>query len=195
MRRVLIATGNEGKLHEFRRLLGDIAEMVSLTDIALESPEETGETFLDNALIKARVGAERSGLLTIADDSGLEVAVLGGGPGVRSARYAGERATDEDNRHLLLRTLGQENDRRARYVAVISVCEPNGRCESFEGGWNGTIGHEPRGAGGFGYDSIFQLPDGRTVAELTADEKNAISHRGEALRRALPTIRAMIDRT
>lgn len=185
-----IASNNPGKLAEFQSLLGDQVEIVSLIDLGLESPEETGETFDANAELKARFVFEQTGLVTIADDSGLIVDALDGMPGVRSARYAGEQHNDADNRKLLLETLGSTplEQRTARFVASIAIVDRMGALTIVQGRCEGHIGFEERGSGGFGYDSLFEFPDGRTMAELTSSEKNAISHRGAAVRQAIPIL-------
>jgi XTP/dITP diphosphohydrolase len=167
--RVVLATGNAGKIREFAELLGPLGfEFVAQAAFGVEPPEETGDTFEANALLKARHAAARSGLPAMADDSGLEVDALGGAPGVRSARYAGEGAGDLANLQKLLRALQTVDDsaRTARFRCVIA---PKTR--------------RPRGSGGFGYDPVFApVGDLRSVAELPSMEKHAHSHRGKALR-------------
>lgn len=196
MSRILVATNNSGKLLEFRQLLGDGIEVVGLDELGLASPVEDGDTFEANAELKARAAASTSGLLTVADDSGLEVKALSGAPGLYSARFAGIGASDEANRALLLdRMLDfNEDQRAARFVSVISVCTAGGHCRSFRGEWKGRIAWVTRGEGGFGYDSLFELSDGRTVAQLPQDEKNRLSHRAQALGKALPYLRSLINR-
>src|SRR4051794_5358255 len=153
----------------------------------VELPPETGDTFADNALIKARTAAAATGRPAIADDSGIEAAALGGRPGVRSARYAGEDAGDEANLAKLLKEVGRSDDRRVAYVCALVLVNGEGEEALFEGRCDGTLAAEPRGSGGFGYDPAF-VPDDtgpddeRTMAELPADEKHAISHRGRAAR-------------
>lgn len=190
MSTILVATGNRGKTAEIRELLGPGVDVVSLDDLGLDGAEETGVTFEENAVLKAAEAARASGLLTVADDSGIEVDALGGAPGVFSARYSGPDATDESNRLRLLADLDARGtpDRSARFVCVIAVAHPDGTVVTFHGTLEGQITSNARGTGGFGYDPILELPDGRTVAELTRDEKNRISHRGKALRKALPYI-------
>jgi len=194
-RRVVLATGNRGKLHEMRAILAAHAlEVVAQSALGVEPPEETGETFAENALQKARHAARLTGLPAIADDSGLEVDALGGRPGVRSARYAGSGCTDEDNNELLLRELvGVPDARRtARYrCAMVFVRHAeDGAPLICEASWEGHIGHERRGTGGFGYDPLFIVAGGSiTAAEMSAEAKNAVSHRGQALR-ALATAMA-----
>ena len=192
--RLLLATRNEGKLRELRLLL-------ALPNLVLETfaqhpligeLEETGVTFEANARAKASHAARNSGLLALGEDSGLEVDALDGAPGVWSARYAGAHGDDAGNLQKLLRELAQVESRRARFVCTMAVAEPGGEViATARGTCEGAIALAPRGAGGFGYDPIF-LPDdapGRTMAELTADEKGALSHRGQALRRIAPLLR------
>lgn len=197
MNRLLVATGNPGKIEEFRTLLaGSSVEIVSLRDVGVESPEETGATFQENAVLKAVHAATASGLVAVADDSGIAVDALGGEPGVLSARFAGSDASDEANRRLLLERIADRTDaaeRTARFVCVIAIAMPNGRAELFEGTLEGVIAAQERGTGGFGYDSIFEIDSGRTVAELSPEEKNRISHRARALKKALPCIESILD--
>jgi len=180
--RLLLATRNEHKLREFERLLGTVA-LDPLPD-GLPSPEETGATYADNALIKARAAAAATGRVAIADDSGIESEALSGAPGVHTARFAGEHATDGEN----LARLGREAPAgtRLKYVCVIAHVTPDGAEHLFEGTTTGTVAPESRGTGGFGYDPLF-VPDdgpgdGRTMAELSDADKDAISHRGRAAR-------------
>jgi XTP/dITP diphosphohydrolase len=180
--RLLLATRNDHKLREFARLLPAIA-IDPLPD-GLPSPVEDGDTYAANALIKARAAARATGRAAIADDSGIESAALDGAPGVRTARFAGEDATDADNLAKLAREAPVGT--RLRYVCVIAHVEPDGAERLFEGTTDGTVAPEPRGAGGFGYDPLF-VPDegghnGRTMAELSDADKDAISHRGRAAR-------------
>lgn len=186
--RVVVATANAGKVEEIRHAL-DLSgwEFVTAAELGGEplEVEETGETFTENALLKAHAYAERFGCAALADDSGLEVDALAGAPGVRSSRYASEHATDNENNMKLLLTLAAvpEEERSARFRSVVVLVEPTGTVTIAEGACEGRMGTAPRGTGGFGYDPLF-LPDaapGRTMAELTVREKNAISHRGAAL--------------
>jgi XTP/dITP diphosphohydrolase len=177
---VVLSTRNEHKVREFAGLLEGF-EVARLPD-DVKLPPETGETFADNALIKARAAAAATGGPAIADDSGIESAVLGGAPGVRSARYAGEDASDEENLAKLLREAPAGS--AARYVCVIAYVD-GAEERLFEGECTGTLAAEPRGSGGFGYDPAFlpdDVADGRTMAELSPAEKDAISHRGRAAR-------------
>lgn len=187
-RRIVLATGNPGKLRELRRLFGDAFELVPQTELNIPDAEETGSTFAENALLKARHASALAGLPAIADDSGLEVDALAGAPGVRSARYAGPDATDEDNNEKLLRELGSRpaEDRSARFRSVIVYVkapdDPNPLIA--EGAWAGRILDAPRGSRGFGYDPLFfDETVGLTGGELDPDDKNRRSHRGKAARR------------
>ena len=178
----VLATRNDHKLREFREALPGI-EILPLPD-DVELPPETGETFAENALEKARTAHAATGLPAIADDSGIEAAVLAGRPGVRSARYAGEDATDEQNLQKLLDEVGAAGgDRSVAYVCALVHVTEAGEEWLFEHRCTGQLAAEPRGAGGFGYDPAFipdDYDDGRTMAQLTPDEKHAISHRGRA---------------
>lgn len=183
---IVLASSNRGKLAELQRLLPDWVRLRTADEAGVTLPEETGTTFAENAFLKARAAAAQTGLIAIADDSGLEVDILEGAPGVRSARFAGERATDAENNALLLHRLrGNPPERRtARFRSVVVAVIPGGTELAAEGVIEGRIVQIARGSGGFGYDSLFQ-PTGysRTMAELTMDEKNRISHRGQALRK------------
>jgi XTP/dITP diphosphohydrolase len=185
-RRLVVATRNEHKLRELAEIL-DGVELVPLP-AEVELPPETGETFADNALIKARAAHAGTGAAAIADDSGIEARALDGRPGVRSARYAGEDATDEQNLAKLIDELREADDRLVAYVCVIAHVDAAGAESLYEGRCEGTLTLEPRGTGGFGYDPAF-VPadtgagDRRTMAELEPTEKHAISHRGRAARR------------
>jgi XTP/dITP diphosphohydrolase len=180
--RLVLATRNAHKLREFERLLPSVALEPLPDDV--EIPPEDGDTYAANALIKARAAARATGRAAIADDSGIEAAALDGAPGVRTARFAGEDATDEEN----LAKLGREAaaGTALRYVCVIAYVDADGIEHVFEGTTTGTVADAPRGSGGFGYDPLFvpddEPADGRTMAELTDAEKDAISHRGRAAR-------------
>jgi XTP/dITP diphosphohydrolase len=188
IRRLVIATGNPGKLREFSSLLDGLPfELTSSAELELSSPEETGTTFRANALLKARHAASLSASAAVADDSGLEVDALGGAPGIYSARYAGLGADDAANNAKLMRDLaGIPPERRgARYRCALAFVESAADAEPLiaEADWQGFILDAPRGGGGFGYDPYFWLPDlNKTAAELTPAEKNRLSHRGKALR-------------
>ena len=181
----VLASHNQGKLAEMQRILGQLGVEVVLQSelgLALE-PEETGTTFTENARIKAEAVMRATGLPAIADDSGLCVDALGGAPGVHSARYTGNHAdSDKDRYELLLRNLDGRDDRTARFVCSLCCAFPNGDILTAEGTCEGSILLSPSGENGFGYDPVF-CPDGfdRSMAELTMEEKNAISHRGKAL--------------
>ena len=184
--RLVIATRNRGKVREILEICADWpVEWVTYETASWPEVEETGEGYLENALLKARTAARAVSTPTIADDSGIEVDALGGGPGPRSARFAGEHASDEENLRLLIdRARGMEEDRRsARYRCVAACAWPDGRDLWTEETCEGKLIVEPRGTGGFGYDPIF-VPEGydRTMAELTSEEKHLISHRGKAFR-------------
>ena len=194
--RLLIATRSEHKLRELRELLAlDRAELVSLDELGVDGdPVEDGDTFEDNAAIKARFGAEATGLPTLADDSGLEVDALDGGPGVRTRRYAGEAATDADNNAKLLAALGDlpPERRGARYVCALVLAVPGQPMVYARGECRGRIATRARGSGGFGYDPIFEPesepPGGRTFGEWSAEDKHRISHRGRAARAIAPRL-------
>lgn len=194
--RLVLATGNAGKLRELRGLLPVPAfEVLALSDFTASAAEETGLTFVENAILKARFAAAASGLPAIADDSGLEVDALGGAPGIYSARYAGEHASDEDNLQKLVATLHgrPSNERTARYRCALVFMRSAADASPLivQTSWEGRIIDAPRGSGGFGYDPIFELPErGLTVAELSAQEKNQISHRGRALRELVAALQA-----
>ncbi len=197
--RLLIATRSEHKLRELRELLDHPrAALVSLDELAVEGdPVEDGETFEANAAIKARFGADATGLPTLADDSGLEVDALDGGPGVRTRRYAGEDATDGQNNDKLLEALaGLPPDRRgAGYVCVLALAIPGEPLVFARGTCRGRIATEARGTAGFGYDPIFEPeeepPGGRTFGLWTPEEKNRISHRARAARQMAPRLTAL----
>lgn len=186
MKEVLIATNNAGKVKDFATLLKPFGiHVLSLNDLAEEiDVEETGDTFEANAILKAETVAALLGKVVIADDSGLEIDALNGAPGVYSARFAGLDKSAEDNIDKVLTELDSvpENERTARFRCVLAVAGPNRVTETFSGSCEGRIDKERRGTNGFGYDSIFFVPDkGCTMAELSAEEKNEISHRGAAL--------------
>ncbi len=187
MTRIVLASSNPGKLRELAALLAPLRfELLSQGELGISAPEETGTTFRENALLKARYAAEHAGLPALADDSGLEVDALGGGPGVRSARYAGAGASERTNLERLLRELETtpEGQRAARYQCVIayvrSAADPKPLLAT--GTWEGHIARLPAGSGGFGYDPAF-VPAGQTctAAQLAPARKNALSHRAQAL--------------
>ncbi len=186
-RRLVVATANPGKLREFRSLLAGLPyELSSLAELGLESPAETGSSFLENATLKARHAATLSGFAAVADDSGIEVDALGGAPGIHSARYAGADAGDGANNAKLMSALWgvPKEQRRARYRCALVLLEAADATPlTAEAAWEGFILDAPRGAGGFGYDPYFWLPElDKTAAELGPEEKNRLSHRGKAMR-------------
>lgn len=183
MRRLLIATNNAGKVREIKAILGEFYdELVSLKDIGLDlNVMEDGDTFEANAVKKAREAAQAAGCDALADDSGLCVAALDGAPGVYSARYAGEDATDEKNNAKLLAALEGVEDRRAKFVSVVALVSGD-MVTTASGEVEGVIAHAPSGSGGFGYDPLFFVPElGQTFAEIPAEVKNSLSHRARAL--------------
>ncbi|MFB0920072.1 MAG: RdgB/HAM1 family non-canonical purine NTP pyrophosphatase [Oscillospiraceae bacterium] len=180
----ILASNNSGKLREMKAILASFgAEVVSQSEAGLSiEAEETGTTFEENALIKARAACEALSEPAIADDSGLAVEALSGAPGVYSARYGGCE-TDNERVSLLLKNMEGEKNRRAKFVSCIACLFPNGDVITARGECEGVITGFPRGGGGFGYDPVFEFPEtGRTMAELSEKEKNAISHRGRALK-------------
>jgi len=200
---LLIGTKNQGKIKEIKEALKELPFVIkSLKDFPyLPTPEESGKTFLENALIKAKFYAENTGLLTLADDSGLEVYALGGAPGIYSSRFAGPEATDEENYKKLLELLKDTppEKRKARFVCVMVCYHPTGKYIYTEGVWEGRIALEPKGSQGFGYDPVFLVEEfnyEKTVAELPSELKNQLSHRAKALRslkEKLPSFLAQIE--
>ena len=181
---IVLATRNSGKVKEFQQLLKNFpVEIKNLNDFGpIPEVEEDGTTFDDNAYKKASFTAKVLGLPAIADDSGLVVEALSGAPGVKSARYAGDKATDNENTKKLLREMEGKSDRRAAFECVISIAVPSGPALTYDGRCEGEITNEPHGVSGFGYDPVFHFPEyGKTFAELTSQEKNRVSHRGKAL--------------
>lgn len=195
MQKIVLATGNPGKVRELANLLADFGlDVIAQTELGVESAEETGLTFIENAILKARHAAQTTGLPAIADDSGLAVDALGGAPGIYSARYAGIEASDQENLEKLLVALKDIPDaqRGAQFHCVLVYMrhaeDPTPLV--FHGQWPGVIAHQPAGAAGFGYDPIFYVPElGKTAAELTREEKYAVSHRGQALKLMLDALR------
>ena len=186
--KIVLATGNKGKVKEMADVLSDFGfEVIAQTDLGIESPEETGLTFVENALLKARYASEKSGLPAIADDSGLVVSALNGAPGLYSARYAGEEGNDAKNREKLLAELTHvaQDKRQAKFVScIVFLQHPTDPSPIIvEGECHGVIGFEEKGENGFGYDSLFFSPEqGCTFAELETVEKKKISHRARALK-------------
>jgi XTP/dITP diphosphohydrolase len=194
--KIILATKNLGKIRELQELLVDEGiKVLSLLDIPdWEDVEENGVTFAENAAIKAREAARKTGLITLADDSGLEVDALGGAPGIFSARYAGEPTNDERNTDKVLELLGTipQNKRTARFRCALVVVTPDGEEYLTEGIVEGQILTERRGTDGFGYDPVFYLPEfGKTMAEINLAEKNKISHRAQAFRKVIPILRTL----
>ena len=193
MKQIVLASGNAGKLREFGQLLAPFDfEVLPQSAFDVPEAEEPHVTFVENAIAKARHAAQLTGLPALADDSGLCVAALGGAPGVYSARFAGEPKSDERNNARLVAELAGVADRRAHYVAVLVLMRHGGDPQPIvaEGEWHGEIIDTPRGAGGFGYDPYFLVPDlGLTAAELAHDEKNRRSHRGQALAQLIARLR------
>ncbi len=195
MQKVVLATGNAGKVRELASLLNDFGlDVVAQTELGVESADETGLTFIENAIIKARHAAQVTGLPSIADDSGLAVDALGGAPGIYSARFAGADASDQQNLEKLLVELQDvpDGERQAQFHCVLVYMRHADDPTPLvcHGSWQGTIARAPAGSGGFGYDPIFVVPEaGKTAAELSADEKRAVSHRGQALKLLLEALR------
>jgi XTP/dITP diphosphohydrolase len=191
--RLVVASRNTGKIREIRRICADWpTELLTFEDVDWPDVEETEDTYLGNALLKARAVAAATGMAALADDSGIEVDALGGKPGPRSARFAGDGASDAENLAALLQAIAgvPAGGRTARYRAVAVVAWPGGETAHAEATCEGTIARKPRGEDGFGYDPAF-LPEGwdRTMAELTAEEKDRISHRGRSLRALAEALR------
>ena len=192
---LLLATSNPGKRVELLAFLPAGVEVLTLADFSIELPPEDGDSFGAIAVRKAAFAAQSSGLLAIADDSGLEVDALGGAPGLRSARYAGEPSDDARNRRKLLTEMREvpSSQRTARFRCAVALARPDGPVEYRDGTCEGAIGFEEIGTNGFGYDSIFLLPSGLTMAELPITEKNQISHRANAYRKIAPILSTWID--
>ncbi len=192
-RELIVATENPHKLEEYAALLRDVpATLSGLSGRDIRLPEETGETFVDNALLKARYCAREAGSCSLADDSGIEVDALGGEPGVRSSRWAGPGRSDADRVRLLLERVDgvPEAERTARFRCALAVVTPDGRERVWEGTLEGKLASVPTGNEGFGYDPVMYLPElGLTVAELPPERKNEISHRARAVQAALPWLR------
>lgn len=198
MTQIVLATGNKGKVKELANMLAPLnISVVPQSDFDVPDVPETGTTFVENAIIKARHTAKLTGLPAIADDSGLEVQALGGAPGIYSARYSGDDATDQSNIDKLLDTLDEvpQDQRQARFVCVLVYMEHSDDptpiiCQGF---WNGEITFEQSGREGFGYDPIFMVPaQGCTSAELSKEIKNKLSHRGQALQALIPQLKAAL---
>ncbi|HIF89577.1 MAG TPA: RdgB/HAM1 family non-canonical purine NTP pyrophosphatase [Candidatus Thioglobus sp.] len=194
MKKLILATGNSGKVRELDAMLSGVYEVISQKELGVNEVPETGLSFVENALIKARNASKQTGLPALADDSGLVVDALSGAPGIYSARYAGKGASDEENLQKLLSDLKRNNNdnRRARFWCALTFVQ---HCQDptpviIQRGWEGEIIDEVRGEGGFGYDPIFYVPShGCTSAELSPEEKNKISHRGQALQAFLEQLK------
>lgn len=196
-KRLVFATGNQGKVNEFRQMLGDEYEILSMKELGIDVDiVEDGATFEENSIIKAKAVMEATGEMVLADDSGFEVDCLNGEPGIYSARYMGEDTPySVKNAELLRRCEGVPDEKRgARFVCVIACASPDGTVETAKGVIEGRIAHEPRGENGFGYDPIFYLPErGCTTGEMLPEDKNAISHRGLAIRRMVEILKEKGD--
>lgn len=194
LEKLVIASNNQGKLREIGELLAPLAiDVVPQSAFNISEADEPHVTFIENALAKARHASRCSGLPALADDSGICVSALGGTPGVNSARYAGEPRSDERNNLKLIEALKNQMDRRAYYYCVIVLVRHADDPQPViaDGSWHGEIIDSPRGTGGFGYDPYFYLPElGKTSAELTAEQKNKISHRGQALAKLVELLQA-----
>jgi XTP/dITP diphosphohydrolase len=199
MPKLLLATNNKGKAREYKSLLSGVPfELVTPAEVGIDREvAEVGRSFEENASLKATALAAESQLLTLADDSGLEVDALGGEPGTLSARYAGENASDSDRVNYLLSKMQgvPEEKRQARFKCVIAIATPDGNVELCSGECDGFIALKPRGYKGFGYDPVFYLPElGKTMAELPPEEKNKISHRGRAAEKARVVLKRLARR-
>lgn len=194
MKKLVIASNNPGKLREFRHMLEPLGiEVVTQAQLGISEAEEPHHTFIENAIAKARHVSKMSGLPALADDSGICVPALKGLPGVISARFSGFPKSDERNNRALLEAMKTRDDRRAHYYCVLVLMHSAGDPQPIicEGEWHGEIAREMRGTGGFGYDPLFWLPElGKMSAELSRDEKHAISHRGQAMRVLLQRLKA-----
>jgi XTP/dITP diphosphohydrolase len=196
MPKLLLATGNQGKLRELKSLFQGLSyELVTPSEVGISTDvDETGGSLEENATLKATAAAAKSRLLTLADDSGLEVIALGGGPGVLSARYAGENASDSERINQLLSQLKDVpwESRQASFRCVLAVATPEGQVRLFPGACYGAITFKPRGDKGFGYDPVFYLAQlNVTMAELSLEDKNRVSHRGKAARKAIAVLREL----
>lgn len=197
LKQVVLASGNAGKLREFQQMLEGVGfEVLPMSQFTDDSPEETGLTFVENAIIKARFASQHSGLPALADDSGLEVDALRGQPGIYSARFAGPNASDADNNQKLLNSLeglpSEERSARFQCALVFMKHAEDPTPLICQGNWEGHIQHVAAGCGGFGYDPLFYVPEHQcSSAELTKEQKNALSHRGKALAKLLPILKAL----
>lgn len=192
---VVIATRNRDKIREIKKLLSGLEDIVLISALDLEIPEveEDQETIEGNAVKKALKTARATGRISIAEDTGLEVKALGGAPGVFSSRFAGEGATYAENVAKLLEEMEGVDERGATFRTVVAIATPDGDLRTVEGSVEGVITREPRGEGGFGYDPIFMIPElGKTFAELSVEEKNLVSHRGKAFRKAIEVLKEIL---
>lgn len=199
MKRIIFATGNEGKMREIRMILADLGvPVVSMKEAGISAEvEETGKSFEENALIKAKTIMEQCGEIVLADDSGLEIDYLDGAPGIYSARFMGEDTSyDIKNAALIEKLQGVPDEKRtARFVCVIACALPDGRTMTSCGAMEGIIGYEIKGENGFGYDPIFYLPEyGCTSAEISPEQKNELSHRGKALRGIRDRLKEILEK-
>lgn len=194
-RRLVLATGNQGKILELRQLLDSTWILQGMDEFEAVAAEETGSTFEENAILKAEFVRDQTELPSLADDSGLVVDALGGAPGIYSARYAGPDCDDAANRALLLADMApyEMRFRACRFVCVIALALPGHETLTVRATCEGTVGLQEAGENGFGYDSLFVLTDGRTMAQLGANEKNEISHRGQAMRSMIPILQDVFD--
>jgi len=194
MNELLLGTRNRGKIAELRELFCDIPSLriLTLDDVGFSEVPETGHTFLENAILKAESICQETGYSVLSEDAGLEVEALDGAPGIYSARFAGEPVDYVANNELVLQRLDGVENRRARFVAVAVLCLPDGQVFATTGTLPGTIAREPRGEEGFGYDPLF-VPEGesRTLAEITIEEKNRISHRMKTMARMMPVLESL----
>lgn len=192
-KQLVFATGNQGKVNEFRQMLGEEYEILSMKDLDVDVDiVEDGKSFEENAIIKAKAVCEATGQMVLADDSGFEVDALGGEPGIYSSRFMGEDTPYSVKNAELLRRCEDvpEEERGARFVCVIACAFPDGRVETVKGVIEGKLAHEPKGENGFGYDPIFYYPErGMTTGEMEPEEKNAISHRGQAVRKMVDLLK------
>jgi XTP/dITP diphosphohydrolase len=188
--KLILATTNQKKVTELRQLLGNAIEVIGMRGLSLTPAEETGSTFEENAILKAEAIASQTGLIALADDSGLEVDALGGAPGIYSARFAGPDQDEAANRHLLLQEMlpVDTHSRSCRFVCAIALAIPGEETITVRGTCEGTVGLQEIGINGFGYDSLFTLSDGRTMAQLEPAEKSRISHRARAMQLITPVL-------
>lgn len=197
MQKIVLASGNKGKLAEMRRLLGGLGvEIIAQSELGVPDVPEDGLSFVENSLIKARNASKHSGLPAIADDSGIAVDALGGAPGIYSARYAGENASDDDNLEKLLADLVGATNRAARFYCALTFVRHHQDPIPLiaTAAWEGSVATAKCGSDGFGYDPIFEVDSsGKTAAELTKDEKSAVSHRGQATQLLLAQLEGMLD--